>query len=80
VQYGSDSKCVLTLERFEKKEPFFIYTGRGPSSTMMHLGHMVPFELTKWISDVFQAPVVIMLTDGTTGYHDFTTPRIADVA
>jgi tryptophanyl-tRNA synthetase len=50
--------------RYEKGEPIWVYTGRGPSSDNLHIGHIVPFELTKWVSDVFQAPVVIMLTDG----------------
>jgi hypothetical protein len=27
----------LILDKYEKKEPFFIYTGRGPSSTSMHI-------------------------------------------
>ncbi|KAF2838733.1 tryptophanyl-tRNA synthetase [Patellaria atrata CBS 101060] len=53
----------VILDKYEKKEPFFIYTGRGPSSTSMHIGHIVPFELTRYLSDVFQAPLVIMLTD-----------------
>lgn len=53
----------LILDRYEKGEPLWCYTGRGPSSDHLHIGHLVPFELTKWVSDVFQAPVVIMLTD-----------------
>ena len=57
----------LILDKHEKKEPFFIYTGRGPSSDVMHIGHMVLFELTKWLSDVFQVPVIVMLTDGKEG-------------
>jgi tryptophanyl-tRNA synthetase len=60
---------MLTLGRFEKQEPFFIYTGRGPSSHNLHIGHMVPFELAKWASDVFRVPVIIMLTDGMVRYH-----------
>lgn len=52
------------LDRYERREPFFIYTGRGPSSDTMHIGHMIPFVLTKWLSDVFEAPLVVMLTDG----------------
>jgi tryptophanyl-tRNA synthetase len=35
------------LDRHEKGLPFFLYTGRGPSSDSMHLGHMVPFTFTK---------------------------------
>ncbi|RDL36286.1 Uncharacterized protein BP5553_05638 [Venustampulla echinocandica] len=51
------------LSRHEKGEPFFLYTGRGPSSDSMHLGHMVPFTFTKWLQDVFDVPLVIMMTD-----------------
>ncbi len=39
----------LILDRHEKGEPFFLYTGRGPSSDSMHIGHTVPFEFTKWV-------------------------------
>ena len=35
------------LDRYEQGKPFFLYTGRGPSSDSMHLGHMVPFVFTK---------------------------------
>lgn len=35
------------LDRYEQGKPFFLYTGRGPSSDSMHLGHMVPFIFTK---------------------------------
>ncbi|KAJ7581505.1 tryptophanyl-tRNA synthetase [Mycena floridula] len=51
------------LDRFEQGKPFFLYTGRGPSSDSMHLGHMVPFVFTKWLQDVFQVPLVVQLTD-----------------
>jgi tryptophanyl-tRNA synthetase len=54
----------LILDKHERGEPFFIYTGRGPSSEVMHIGHMVPFELAKWLGDVFGVGVVVMLTDG----------------
>jgi tryptophanyl-tRNA synthetase len=37
----------IILDRYETGKPFFLYTGRGPSSDSMHLGHMVPFEFTK---------------------------------
>ncbi|EMD34405.1 hypothetical protein CERSUDRAFT_117282 [Gelatoporia subvermispora B] len=51
------------LDRYEQGKPFFLYTGRGPSSNSMHLGHMVPFVFTKWLQDVFDVPLVIQLTD-----------------
>lgn len=35
------------LDRYEQGKPFFLYTGRGPSSESMHLGHMIPFMFTK---------------------------------
>jgi tryptophanyl-tRNA synthetase len=35
------------LDRYEAGKPFFLYTGRGPSSDSMHLGHMIPFTFTK---------------------------------
>lgn len=40
------------LDRFEQGKPFFLYTGRGPSSDSMHLGHMVPFVFTKCVPDI----------------------------
>ncbi|KAK1444979.1 tryptophanyl-tRNA synthetase [Babesia gibsoni] len=51
------------LDAYEKGTPFFIYTGRGPSTETIHLGHLVPFLFTQWLQEVFQAPVVIMLSD-----------------
>lgn len=35
------------LDRYEQGKPFYLYTGRGPSSDSMHLGHMIPFMFTK---------------------------------
>ena len=35
------------LDKYEKGIPFYLYTGRGPSSTSMHVGHAIPFEFTK---------------------------------
>ncbi|KAF8579477.1 tryptophanyl-tRNA synthetase, partial [Ramaria rubella] len=51
------------LDRFEQGKPFYLYTGRGPSSDSMHLGHMIPFTFTKWLQDVFDVPLVVQLTD-----------------
>lgn len=53
----------LYLKQFEEKKPLFLYTGRGPSSDAMHLGHLMPFLFTKYLQDVFKCPVVIQLTD-----------------
>ncbi|WOK96492.1 tryptophan--tRNA ligase, cytoplasmic [Canna indica] len=51
------------LDVFERGEKFFLYTGRGPSSEALHLGHLVPFMFTKFLQDVFKVPLVIQLTD-----------------
>lgn len=39
----------LILDKYEKGLPFFLYTGRGPSSDSMHVGHSIPFEFTKCV-------------------------------
>ncbi|XP_049755579.1 tryptophan--tRNA ligase, cytoplasmic [Elephas maximus indicus] len=51
------------LEAYENKKPFYLYTGRGPSSEAMHVGHLIPFIFTKWLQDVFNVPLVIQMTD-----------------
>lgn len=35
------------LDAYERGEKFYLYTGRGPSSEALHLGHLVPFMFTK---------------------------------
>uniref|UniRef100_A0AAQ4QBN0 Tryptophanyl-tRNA synthetase n=1 Tax=Gasterosteus aculeatus aculeatus TaxID=481459 RepID=A0AAQ4QBN0_GASAC len=51
------------LDAYEKHKSFYLYTGRGPSSDSMHVGHLIPFIFTKWLQDVFDIPLVIQLTD-----------------
>lgn len=51
------------LDLYETGQQFFLYTGRGPSSGCMHLGHLVPFLFTKWLQDVFDVGLVVELTD-----------------
>ncbi|KAL8899818.1 MAG: hypothetical protein Q9192_001377 [Flavoplaca navasiana] len=62
------------LDKYETGIPFFLYTGRGPSSDSMHVGHTIPFEFTKYLQDVFDVPLVIMLTDDEKFYH---TPKLS---
>lgn len=45
IIYFRDMHQILNLA--EQKKPFFLYTGRGPSSEAMHLGHLIPFIFTK---------------------------------
>ena len=51
------------LDAAERKEPFYLYTGRGPSSDALHLGHLIPFQFTAWLQAAFKVPLVIQLTD-----------------
>jgi tryptophanyl-tRNA synthetase len=43
--------------------PIYLYTGRGPSSGAMHLGHLVPFLFTQWLQKAFRCPLVVQMTD-----------------
>jgi len=56
-----DLQEIVTAK--EKGEPFYLYTGRGPSSEALHVGHLIPFMFTKWLQDAFDVPLVIQLTD-----------------
>lgn len=40
----------IILDLYEQKKPFYLYTGRGPSSDSMHMGHLIPFIFTKYDS------------------------------
>lgn len=52
------------LDATEKgKAPMYLYTGRGPSSESMHLGHLVPFLFTQWLQQALDVPLVIQMTD-----------------
>ncbi|XP_060966082.1 tryptophan--tRNA ligase, cytoplasmic isoform X1 [Cannabis sativa] len=51
------------LDAYEKGQKFYLYTGRGPSSEALHLGHLIPFMFTKYLQDAFKVPLVIQLTD-----------------
>uniref|UniRef100_A0A914UYR9 Tryptophan--tRNA ligase, cytoplasmic n=1 Tax=Plectus sambesii TaxID=2011161 RepID=A0A914UYR9_9BILA len=53
----------LILDRLEQKKPFFLYTGRGPSSGSLHLGHLIPFMFTKYLQEAFNVPLIVQMTD-----------------
>jgi tryptophanyl-tRNA synthetase len=65
------------LDAYENGEPVFLYTGRGPTSDSMHLGHLIPFMFTKWLQDVFKCPLVIQMADDEKYY--FKKLEFADV-
>lgn len=53
----------IILDTYAAGKPMYLYTGRGPSSEALHLGHLVPFMFTKWLQDVFKCVLVIQMTD-----------------
>ena len=61
--FFSHKDLNVALDYFEAGKRVYVYTGRGPSSEAMHLGHMIPFFFTKWLQDVFGAVVVIQMSD-----------------
>jgi len=61
--FFSHKDLDLALNAYERGEEIYLYTGRGPSSESLHLGHMVPFMFTKYLQDAFDAIVVIQMTD-----------------
>ncbi|NXQ82452.1 SYWC protein, partial [Nyctibius grandis] len=69
------------LDAYENKKPFYLYTGRGPSSQAMHVGHLIPFIFTKWLQEVFDVPLVIQLTDDEKYlWKDLTTEKAYEYA
>lgn len=61
--FFSHKDLEQALDAYEKGEEIYLYTGRGPSSESLHLGHMVPFMFTKYLQDAFDAIVIIQMTD-----------------
>ena len=47
----------------------YLYTGRGPSSQSMHIGHLIPFTFTKFLQDTLRCKLVIMLSDDEKYLH-----------
>jgi len=52
----------LVLDDYEKGRGFFLYTGRKPSKGM-HIGHLVPMIMTRWLQEKFGANLYIEITD-----------------
>ncbi|GFR74818.1 tryptophan--tRNA ligase, cytoplasmic [Elysia marginata] len=69
------------LNLYEQKKPFYLYTGRGPSSEAMHVGHLIPFLFTKWLQETFDVPLVIQMTDDEKYlWKDITMEEVRRVA
>ena len=39
----------VILTSYENKKPFYLYTGRGPSSDAIHVGHCIPFIFCQYL-------------------------------
>lgn len=50
------------LDEYEKGNPFYLYTGRGPSSDV-HVGHLLPWVFTKWLQDTLDVKLYFQITD-----------------
>ena len=61
--FFSHRDLTALLDCVEQGRPMYLYTGRGPSSAAMHLGHLVPFLFTQWLQQAFDCPLVIQMTD-----------------
>lgn len=72
--FFSHKDLQVVLDAYEKGEEIFLYTGRGPSSESLHLGHMVPFMFTKYLQDAFNAILVVQLSDDEKYYFKENLP------
>jgi tryptophanyl-tRNA synthetase len=50
------------LDEYERGNQFYLYTGIAPSGAM-HIGHLLPFVLLKWLQEKFHAEVLIQIPD-----------------
>lgn len=50
------------LNKYEQGEPFYLYTGRGPSGSV-HIGHILPWLFTKYLQDKFGSKLLFQITD-----------------
>jgi tryptophanyl-tRNA synthetase len=51
----------ILLDAYEAGKKFYLYTGIGPSSERLHLGHLIPFLFTKYLQCAFGALVVVQV-------------------
>ncbi|OHT14199.1 tryptophanyl-tRNA synthetase [Tritrichomonas foetus] len=51
------------LDAKEKGQTIYLYTGRGPSSDALHLGHLVPFIITKYLQEALDCYLIVQVTD-----------------
>lgn len=52
----------MVMKDYESGKGFFLYTGRSPGGEM-HIAHMIPFLLCKWIQKAFCVNLYIQIPD-----------------
>jgi len=50
------------LDEYEKGNKFFLYTGRAPNGPV-HIGHLLPWVMAKWLQDKFNAELWFQFPD-----------------
>ncbi len=60
--FFADRDLNWLLDKYEKGEKFFMYTGRGPSGPL-HLGHLQTWVFAKWLQDKFNCDLWFQFTD-----------------
>ncbi len=53
----------VLLDLVEQKKPFYLFTGRGASTESLHLGHLIPMQITQYFQSIFGCKVVIQMAD-----------------
>ena len=61
--FFSHRELELILNDNEQGKPILLYTGRGPSSDNLHIGHTTSYEMVVWLQSVFNCHVVIQISD-----------------
>lgn len=51
------------LDDIQSGQQIFIYTGRGPSTESMHMGHIIPIQFAVWLQKIFNCIVIFQLAD-----------------
>ncbi len=64
------------LDAVEAGKPFYLYTGRGPSSEALHLGHMIPFLFTKLVVIISEFNSTFLLTQFRYLQEAFDVPLV----
>ncbi len=60
--YYAQRQLSWLLDEYEKGNKFYVYTGIAPSGSMT-IGHLIPFILTQWLQEKFDAEVYIQIPD-----------------